>query len=332
MYHINQFVSAGGMNAAGVRPEAQCRKVAVLGGDGFLGSHFVEQLLAHGHEVTVLDRFRGGHAKNIGQLAGRSRWIAGDAWDEATAARALEGQDMAALFISSSTPLQAWRSPLGVIENEMLPTVRLFGLCARLGVRKVVFASSGGTIYGPQPGVLSECVLPRPNNPHGIAKLAEEQFLRYYADSAGLVADCYRIGNLYGPRQPIGREQGVIAAWIGRILEGRPIDVYGDASCVRDYIYAEDAARLMVHSLSDLGSGDVYNLGTGVGTSIVELLEVFRRACGRAFVSRLHPRRPADNTSAILDSAKLLRQFPGFAFRKLEDGVARALDWAQSAG
>jgi UDP-glucose 4-epimerase len=289
----------------------------------------VEQLVALGHEVTVLDRFRCGKAKNIGLLSGRCRWLPGDAGDERLAAQALEGQDVAAVFLSASTPLTAWRAPFGVIEDELPLTVRLFDLCVRLGVRKVIFASSGGTIYGPQPGRLDEDALPQPNNPYGIAKLTEEHFLRYYAASAGLAADCYRIGNLYGPRQRLDRGQGVIAAWIGRILAGLPVDVYGDERCVRDYIYAEDAARLMTHSLCSLENGGIFNLGTGRGTSILELLEIFRSVCGRPFTRRLHPRRPSDNTSAVLDSSKLLRHFPGFVFRSLQDGVARSFAWAE---
>lgn len=305
------------------------RRVAVLGGDGFLGSYFVEQLVALGHEVTVLDRFRGGKAKNLAALRGRCRWLSGDAGDERLAAQALEGQDIAAVFISASTPLTAWRAPLGVIEDELPLTVRLFDLCARLGVRKVIFASSGGTIYGPQPGRLDENALPRPNNPHGIAKLTEEHFLRYYAAAAGLAADSYRIGNLYGPRQRLERGQGVIAAWIGRIQAGLPVDVYGDERCVRDYIYAEDAARLMTHSLRDMQSDGIYNLGTGRGTSILELLEIFRSVYGRPFAQRLHPRRPSDNISSVLDSSRLLRHYPGFVFRSLRDGVARCFAWAE---
>jgi UDP-glucose 4-epimerase len=307
------------------------RRVVVFGGDGFLGSYFVEQLVALGHEVTVLDRFRGGKAKNIGRLSGRCRWLAGDASAEDSADAALEGQDMAAVLISASSPLGAWSAPLGVIDVELRQTVRLFDRCARHGVRKIVFVSSGGTIYGPQPGRLDEDVLPRPRNPYGIAKLAEEHFLRFYADSAGIAADCYRIGNLYGPRQPLDRDLGVIAAWTGRILTGRHVDVYGGEVSVRDYVYVEDAARLMTHSLRDVASGEVYNLGTGRGTTLLQLLAIFKSVCGQPFEIHHHPRRPSDNTSAVLNSAKLLRHFPGFSFLSLKEGVERTFAWAREA-
>lgn len=305
-------------------------KVVVFGGDGFLGSHFVDNLAAQGHEITVFDRFRSGRSKNLGHLEGRYRRVAGDFNDGKAVAAVLKGQEVAAHFISSSSPLKGWEAPLLVIQEELGPSLQLFDLCARQGVRKVLFASSGGAVYGSQSGPINEETLPRPFNPHGIAKLSIENFLNYYNEKAGISSDCYRIGNVYGPRMLLGRPQGVIGAWIKHILAGEPLDIYGDEDTIRDYVFTQDAAELMLHSLHNLDASDTYNLGTGRGTSILELLDIFKVVSDCPFECRLHQRRPSDNTSVVLNSEKLLSCFPGFAFRDLATGLRECFAWARS--
>ena len=307
------------------------RRVAVFGGDGFLGSHFVERLLEQGHTVTVFDRFRSGTAKNLAQLQGRVRLIAGDFADQAAVAAALEGQEVAAHFVGATLPVCSWEDPLRPIDVDLRQAVNFFGLCAGQGVRKIIFPASGGTLYGRQSGLQDESSLPAPFNPYGIAKLAAQNFLAYYREKCGIASDSFRIGNVYGPRQPLDRPQGVVAAWIGRILNGQPLELYGDQETVRDYVHAADAALLMTHSLRDLDATDTYNLGSGSGTSILELLSIFRRVSDRPFVCRVQPRRSSDNTSAILTSAKLLRHFPDFHHRPLEEGIRETFRWAMAS-
>lgn len=306
------------------------RKVIVFGGDGFLGSHYVESLLALGHELTVFNHSRTGMFKNLGHLDGRFWKIVGDFADAGAVAASLKGQEVAVDFVMSSTPVGSWEEPLRTIESDLCPSVRFFELCARTGVRKIIFASSGGAIYGPHAGLLDESTVPHPFSPHSIIKLCTEHFLHYYCEKHGLAADCYRIGNVYGPRQPLDRPQGVIAAWIGRTLAAQPLDVFGDEKTIRDYIFVRDAAQLMTHSLRDLEVGETYNLGTGQGTSILELLDVFRSVVGGPVEYRLHPRRASDNSSSVLASDKLLRHFPGFVFHGLDEGIRESFEWART--
>lgn len=305
-------------------------KIVVFGGDGFLGSHFVDSLVAQGHEVTVFDHFRSSKSKNLGHLMGRYRKMAGDLNDGKAVAAALKGQEVAAHLISFSTTLKGWQTPQLVVQEELVPSLQLFDLCAQQGVRKIIFTSSGGTCYGPQSGPISEETLPRPFNPHGITKLSIEHFLNYFSEKAGIASDCYRIGNLYGPRMPLGQPQGVIGAWIKRILAGEPLDIYGDENTIRDYVFAQDAAKLMLHSLHDLDASGTYNLGSGRGTSILELLDLFKAVSGCPVQCRMHPRRPSDNTSVILNSEKLLRNFPGFVLHDLASGLRECFAWAKS--
>lgn len=307
------------------------RRVIVFGGDGFLGSHLVEELVSLGHAVTVFTRGHDGGLRNLRHMQGRIDTVLGDFTDTAAVAASLEGQEVAVDLITTSSPVDSWTAPVEAIETELSPSVRFFELCGDAGVRKIVFASSGGAVYGPSSGMLHEDTEPKPFSPYSIIKLCTEHFLNFFSVKYGFCADIYRIGNLYGPRQRLEGQQGVIAVWIGRALAGQPIDVYGDETTVRDHVFVRDAAKLMTHSLRSLDAGDVYNLGTGTGVSVLELLQTFLAVAERPVEYRLHPRRPSDNTSAILDSSRLLRQFPGFRFQPLEDGIREAFEWAMSA-
>jgi UDP-glucose 4-epimerase len=296
-------------------------KVLVLGGDGFIGSHVVDHLVQQEQEVTVFDRFPYHVSQNLEHQRGFIRFLGGEFANRADVARALRGQDVVFHFISNSNPADAWNDPYVEIEENLKYSCQLFELASDHGIKKIVFPSSGGTVYGQNRGLISECTLPRPFNPYGISKLAVEHFLNYYKESRSIASDIYRIGNAYGPRQPMERSQGVIAVWMSRILNGEAIFVYGGEDTIRDYIYADDIAYLMTYSLRDLSTSDVFNLGTGKGVSILGLLNIFRSVFGDSLRYTICPRRESDNHSVVLDSSKLLAHFPYFEFQDLEDKI-----------
>lgn len=296
-------------------------KILVLGGDGFLGSHFVDQAVGLGYEVTVFDRFSYNVSKNLEHHRGKVRFVSGEFANRAEVANILENQDVVYHFISATNPITSWNDPFIEIEENLRYSIQLFELAAAHSVRKIVFSSSGGTIYGRQCGPTNEKSLSIPFSPHGICKLATEYFLNYFRERNNIATDVYRIGNAYGPRQPMQTPQGVIAVWMGKILEKDEIQVYGDRDTLRDYVYVEDIAYLMTNSIRYLESSDVYNLGTGRGVSILELLDIFREIINVPFKYRILPRRQSDNSSVILDSSKLTSFFPEFKFQRLEDRI-----------
>ena len=305
-------------------------KVLVLGGDGFLGSHFVDQAVSFGHEVTVFDRFHDQLSKNLEQQRGNVRFISGDFANRNDLLTVLEGQDIVYHFICATNPSESWNDPFVEIDENLRNSVKFFELAISKGVRKIVFPSSGGTVYGAQWKAADENAVPMPLSPYGITKLATEHFLHYFHKHSRLNADIYRVGNPYGPRQPLHRPQGVIAIWIRDILRGSEIQVYGDESTLRDYIYIKDVAYLMTHSLHSLDSSDVYNIGTGVGTSIIRLLEIFQKVVDLPFRYHVHKRRSLDNPSIVLDSSKLRAQFDGFKFEKIEDKLLETWNYFKS--
>jgi len=297
-------------------------KVLVLGGDGFLGSHFVDQAVSLGHEVTVFDRFPYQVSRNLEHQGRKIRFVSGEFANRDEISKVLEDKDIVYHFICTTNPAESWNDPFIEIEENLRTSIQFFELAIQKGVKKIVFPSSGGTVYGPQEKPVDEKAVPKPLSPYGITKLATEHFLFYFREHSGIEVDIYRVGNAYGPRQPIQRPQGVIAVWMRDILNGSKIQAYGDQTTLRDYIFIKDVSYLMTYSLRNLGSSGVYNLGSGVGTSIIQLLDIFKAVIDKPFQYHIHPRRPQDNTSIILDSSKLIAHFPGFRFQRLEDKIA----------
>ncbi len=302
-------------------------KILILGGNGFLGSHFVDKVVELDHEVTVFDRVQPRVARNLEHLWGKIRFINGEFENRKVLREALEGQDVVYHFIGATYPLASWKDPFIEIDLTIRSSVAMFDIAVEEGVKKIVYPSSGGTVYGRQKSPFTEKTPTQPFSPYGIAKLATEHFLSYYREANGVAADIFRIGNPYGPRQAIGSVQGVINVWMEAVLGHKEFVVYGDEHNVRDYIYVGDVAHLMTHSLTDLESSDTFNLGSGKGVSILELLEVFKEALsGEDLKYRVLPRRPSDNVASVLDTSKLLAHFPGFEYQTLTEKVRETWD------
>jgi UDP-glucose 4-epimerase len=296
-------------------------RILVLGGDGFLGSHLVELLHDMGHVVTVFDLFPDDASRNLEHLRNEVRFVQGNVTDKDALKRVLTGHDLVYHFVCLTNPALSWNDPRIEIDFNLSSSLEVFEASVACSVRKVVFPSSGGTVYGFQQGLITEENSPNPANPYGIAKLAIEFFLKYYKNRFGIAADIYRIGNPYGPRQPTDRSQGVIAMWMKKILDGEEVEVCGDENTFRDYVYVKDVAFLMAHSVNDIDSSATYNIGTGKGVSIIELFNVFRRVIDVPFKYKVLERRGFDNASVILDGAKLTSHYPDFQFKPLEEMI-----------
>ena len=165
------------------------RTVLVLGGDGFLGSHFVDATIAAGHSVTVFDRFPYSAPRNLSRHQGQIRLVSGEFANRDLLAAALEGQEVVYHFITATNPAASWSDPLVEVEQNLAPTVQFLELAAEAGVRKVVYPSSGGTVYGLQNGLVAETALPGPFSPYGVIKLCVEHFMRYARVRHGLAGD-----------------------------------------------------------------------------------------------------------------------------------------------
>ncbi|MFT5126246.1 MAG: UDP-glucose 4-epimerase [Verrucomicrobiales bacterium] len=303
-------------------------RVLVTGGDGFVGSHFVERAVAAGHEVSVVDRLVDGRSRRLRNVEDRIRLIPHVLDGEDPMTFMQQGFDAVYHFAWNSHPVQAWEQPEIEVQSNLPILLNLARRAADAGVCKLVFASSGGTVYGTREGLIDEQVAPRPFNPYGIGKLTAEHLLTYVQKRYGLATDVYRIANAYGPRQDPDRKQGVIAVWMDQIRKGETLQVFGDDQTLRDYVHAADIATLMMFSLEDLSRSDTYNLGTGRGVSVLDLLAMFKALPGVTLEANISRRRDLDNASAVLDSRKLLSFFPAFEFLQLEAALPQL--WEQT--
>jgi UDP-glucose 4-epimerase len=306
------------------RPVSRC---LVLGGAGFLGSHIVETLAAEGIAVRVFDRV----ARRVDAPAA-VEWIEGDFGNRGDVAAAIAGCDVAIHLVATTLPKTSNDDPIHDLESNLLPTVRFLDLARDGGLRRVVFASSGGTVYGvPEAVPISETHPTRPLCSYGIHKLAIEQYLHLYHTLHGLEYCVLRLANPFGERQRPDASQGAVTVFLDKALRGEAITVWGDGSAIRDYVYVGDVARAFHLAVTRPETRGLFNIGSGSGMSVLQLLAAIERLLGRP-VARHHERgRAFDVPANVLDislAARALRWAPVVTF---EAGLQRMLEHMQSA-
>jgi UDP-glucose 4-epimerase len=296
-------------------------KCLVLGANGFIGSHVVDLLVEAGHQVRCFDRFGNGYSafkqhKNI-------QIFKGDFLNRNDLADALSGMQYVFHFISTTTPITAENDPLIDVDTNIRMSIQLFQECAAKKIKKVIFASTGGSVYGCNTGQpVPETFLPQPFSPYAIGKLTIEHYLRYFERKFGLKSVVYRISNPYGARQPLGNKQGVIPIFLQRIAANEPITILGNGSMVRDYIYVEDVARMLVGSF-EKAKQEVYNLGSGQGASVNELVKIIRKTVDRKVRTKKKPKPVTFVDHIVLDTTPFQTEFKMPPKIKLEQGIQK---------
>ncbi|WP_228515236.1 NAD-dependent epimerase/dehydratase family protein [Agreia pratensis] len=305
-----------------VRFVARC---LVVGANGFIGSHLVDELVSLGHEVTAFDRFSSQRA--VYTSAG-VRQVAGDFMNHSDVAEAVAGQQYVFHFVSTTTPATAENDPTLDVRTNIASSIELFQHCVDAGVQKVFFASTGGAIYGNHPGTsFAEDTLPLPVSPYAIGKLAIEGYLRYFGVKYGLESISFRISNPYGPGQRANKKQGVIPIFLSRLAQGLPLTVLGDGSMVRDYLYVGDAVRMIAQTVGRSSSESVYNIGSGSGASVRQLLDVMESVTGRVPEVEVKPVPSTFLGRVVLDIERFRSEFGYDTFMSLEEGISKT--WAQ---
>ena len=295
----------------------------VLGGAGFIGSHLAEALLQAGHRVRIFDR---PHLDRLPTFLQRREFevFTGDFLNPYVLSAALQGNEIVFHLVSTTLPKTSNDNPVYDVESNVVGTLRLLELCREQGVRKVVFASSGGTVYGvPRSVPIDESHPTEPICSYGIHKLMIEKYLQLNQHVHGLDYCVVRPPNLYGPRQRLDIAQGAVAVFLDRALRGKPIQVWGDGSVVRDYLYVEDAAEALVKAAAFEGEPKVFNIGSGVGTSLKQLIQEIEALLGRPVPVEYAAARTLDVPANVLD-ASLARRLLGWTPRtSLAEGLRR---------
>ena len=303
-------------------------RAIVTGGAGFIGSHVVDALVARGDEATVLDDLSSGRRENVNDGA---ELVVGDVRDgEALRALFAERRPEACLHLAAQVDVRvSVERPDHDGEVNVLGTIRILEAAREHGVR-VVFASTGGAIYGECEEPASETAARSPLAPYGVSKLAGEEYLATYNRLYGSEHTTLRYGNVFGPRQDPHGEAGVVAIFLGRLASGETPHIYGDGRQERDYVFVGDVARATLAALER--PAGVFNVGTGVATSVLELLEACLRVTGVDVEPVFDPPRLGEITRSVLDPG-LAEAVLGFqAQTELEDGLARTWEHLSTEG
>ena len=301
-------------------------KCLILGGGGFLGSHLAERLIAQGDGVRIFDRRRSSSHTYDG-----CEWQEGDFTRTSDLMPALEGRDIVYHLISTTIPNNSNQNPAYDVESNVVSTVRMLEGAGKAGVRKVIFVSSGGTVYGvPKRVPILESDANEPVCSYGIGKLMIEKYLHLFHVLHGLDYCILRLANPFGERQQVEGAQGAASVFLYRALRKLAIEIWGDGEVVRDYLYVEDAIRALVLAKNCTSHERIFNIGAGEGKSLNELVAAIEKIAGRAVERRYMPGRPFDVPVNVLDIARaeqVLKWKPEVSF---EAGLRRTWKWMQS--
>ena len=306
----------------------------VTGGAGFIGSHLCRRLRASGYAARVLDDLSSGRRENLAALDGEVDLVEGDLRDEALVSAALAGVDYVLHHAAVASVQASIERPRFEQEVNAAGTLQLFEAARRAGVRRVVFASSAAS-YGNDPtGPKREEMLPAPESPYAISKIAGEYYARVYSSLYGLEVVCLRYFNVFGPRQdPSSPYSGVISIFAERMLAGAAPTVFGDGGQSRDFVYVDNVVEANMRACATPGiAGRVYNIGCGRSASLLELVAALNRVLGTAIEPEFAPARPGDVRISLADITRAQRELGYEPVVHFEEGLEQTLAWMRAAG
>lgn len=299
-------------------------RVSIIGGFGFIGHHLAVHLARIGHEVTVFGR--AAHQDLMGQFLPGTRFVFGDFGNGVELDPALAGAQVVFHLVGNTVPASSNMNPRFDVDAHIGPTITMLESCVRHGVDQVVFTSSGGTVYGiPQQVPIPEDHPLMPISSYGIQKVTTEHYLRLFHYLHGLRSTVLRISNPYGAGQNIGRQQGLVGTICDKIKHGQALEIWGDGTVVRDFIHIDDVVHAMALTLGNEPGASVYNVGSGIGTSIKDLIDLFIDLGAPRFQVLYKPGRAVDVPVNILDTTRLRTVLGWSARTGLPEGIRATL-------
>jgi UDP-glucose 4-epimerase len=301
-------------------------KCVVIGGGGFIGSHLCEALLASGHEVRVFDS---PEARFLAEVEGAGASIyTGNFLIQDDVRNVLPNSDVVYHLVSATVPQTSNNNPILDVEANILGTLRLLDAAREAQVKNIVFASSGGTVYGiPKEIPITESHPTDPTSSYGITKLAIEKYLYLYSTLYGLNYCVLRIANAYGEREPVTGTQGVIGAFLDKALHNSEITVWGDGSIMRDYIYIGDIVSALIKAGTYNGEPRVFNIGAGRGHSVNDIINILEQVIRRPLVKIYMPGRVFDIPVNVLDISRAKKHLNWQPTVDLFKGISRTFEW-----
>ncbi|MCI0449303.1 MAG: NAD-dependent epimerase/dehydratase family protein [Chlorobi bacterium] len=274
----------------------------IYGGAGFIGSHIADDLLARNFKVTVFDKLNASR-KNVEHILDKIDFIEGDFNNKVDINKSSKKADYVVHLVSSTLPANSNLNPFYDVESNLLSTLNLLESCVKNNIKKVIFISSGGTVYGnPLKLPIKEDHPTNPMSSYGIIKLSIEKYLGLYRNLKRLNYKILRFSNPFGERQNPKLRQGLITHLLYRIKNKMPIEIWGDGKTIRDYFYIKDGAKSVYKSIIDNSQNYIYNISSSKGLSINQILEKFRRILKLNFKVKYLESRRFDVSVNILDN------------------------------
>lgn len=303
-------------------------RVLITGGAGFIGSHLSDAFLDRGDEVTVVDDLSSGLAARLDGRASLHKVSVVDGAAFSAVVRRRRPEVICHLAAQIDVRASVAHPAADAMAN-VVGTVNVLEAAHEAGAR-VVFASTGGALYGADAPLPSGEDTPvAPEAPYGTAKLCAEHYITLFNRLHGETHAILRLANVYGPRQSAGGEAGVVSIFCGRIHAGQHPVIYGDGRQTRDYVYVADVVAAFL-AVADAGIAGTWNVGTGVETSVLELVELIGRAAGTAVTPRFAPARPGELARSALDVTRAGSDLGWRPTTTVDEGVARVYDWVRA--
>ena len=302
-------------------------KITLIGGNGFIGSHIVDRLIKEGrHSLTVFGR----SPNPFSPLHSEVEYIYGDFEDIDLLRKALWSADVVVHLLSTTVPVSAGMDTVYDIRSNLIGTINLLEEVGKQNIKRFIYASSGGTVYGnPDYTPIDEKHPLKPIGSYGITKVAIESYIQMYAKKYGFSFMIIRPSNPYGPRQSFKGMQGVISTFLFKMLKGEPIVIWGDGSAIRDYIYIDDVADFFVKSINIENSG-IYNLGFGKGFNVNDLILILEKGTGITATIKYQDFSDSNVREVVLDMKRVKEIFKWAPKTNLEKGIEEHHKWIKS--
>ncbi len=301
-------------------------KVLVTGGAGFIGSHLVDRLIDMGFEVLIIDNLSSGSKKNLNEKA---KFLKKDICDEDIGSVVKKYSPTLIFHLAAQIDVRkSLENPIWDEGINIRGTLNLLEAAARAKIKKFIFSSTGGAIYGEAKNADEE-LLPRPLSPYGVAKLSCENYLRVYSEWKNVSFTTLRYGNVYGPRQDPYGEAGVVAIFCNQLIKNKKSILYGYGSMVRDYVYVLDVVEANILSM-DRGDGEIYNIGTGNPTTVKELFSVLKNISEKNSDPMLADAREGEISEIYLNCEKAKNELKWGPKINLKHGLHETFEWFAS--
>lgn len=299
----------------------------ILGGGGFIGSHLADALLDRGYGVTIFDKLNFSR-KNINHVLDKVKIIEGDFNNEVDIKGSLAGMDLAFHLVSSTLPANSNENPIYDVESNLVSSLRFLNEALINKTSKVIFISSGGTVYGiPEKTPVKESHHRKPICSYGIIKKTIEDYLFMFEKLYGLDYSVFRLSNPYGERQNPLAAQGAVAVFLKKIILGERIEIWGDGSIERDYIYIGDAVNALVKSLEVKTDERIFNLGSGKGHTLNDIVRTAEKISGRKAEVKYLEKRKIDVPVSVLDNTLISKTLGWKPVTGFEEGIAKTYEY-----